>query len=48
MSTRLKYKKGDKVMVINGRDKGKTGEILSVLMDKDDRSDSSSFRSGIE
>ena len=29
-SARLKVKKGDKVTVITGRDKGKTGEILRV------------------
>ena len=26
-----KIKKGDNVMVITGKDKGKTGEVLSVL-----------------
>ena len=31
MPARLKFKKGDKVIVINGRDKGKSGEILSVF-----------------
>ena len=31
MATKLKVKKGDKVMVITGRDKGKSGEILEVL-----------------
>ncbi len=29
-SAKLKVKKGDKVTVITGRDKGKTGEILRV------------------
>jgi large subunit ribosomal protein L24 len=29
-SARLKVRKGDKVTVITGRDKGKTGEILRV------------------
>ncbi|HZS81911.1 MAG TPA: 50S ribosomal protein L24 [Stellaceae bacterium] len=29
--TKLKIKKGDKVVVITGRDKGKTGEVLRVL-----------------
>ncbi|MHA1151812.1 MAG: 50S ribosomal protein L24 [Alphaproteobacteria bacterium] len=29
-SAKLKIKKGDKVTVITGRDKGKTGEILRV------------------
>jgi len=28
-----KIKKGDKVIVISGRDKGKTGRVLSVLTD---------------
>jgi large subunit ribosomal protein L24 len=28
---RLKIKKGDSVVVISGRDKGKTGEVLRVL-----------------
>ena len=28
---KLKIKKGDKVVVIAGRDKGKTGEVLRVL-----------------
>ena len=31
MATKLKVKKGDKVVVITGRDKGKSGEILAVL-----------------
>ena len=31
MATKLKVKKGDKVVVITGRDKGKTGEVLRVL-----------------
>ena len=31
MATKLKIKKGDKVVVITGRDKGKSGEILEVL-----------------
>ena len=30
MATKLKVKKGDKVVVITGRDKGKTGEIIQV------------------
>ena len=29
--TKLKIKKGDKVVVITGRDKGKTGEVTRVL-----------------
>lgn len=28
---KLKIKKGDKVMVLTGRDKGKTGEVLKAL-----------------
>jgi large subunit ribosomal protein L24 len=31
MPTKLRVKKGDKVVVITGRDKGKSGEILRVL-----------------
>jgi large subunit ribosomal protein L24 len=30
MAVKLKIKKGDKVVVIAGRDKGKQGEVLSV------------------
>jgi large subunit ribosomal protein L24 len=30
MATKLKVKKGDRVIVTTGRDKGKTGEILKV------------------
>ena len=29
--TKLKIKKGDKVVVITGKDKGKSGEVLRVL-----------------
>ena len=29
--TKLKIKKGDKVVVITGRDKGKTGEVVRVM-----------------
>lgn len=29
--TKLKIKKGDNVMVISGRDKGRTGEVLRVF-----------------
>ena len=36
MATKLKIKKGDKVVVISGRDKGKKGEVLRVLR-ADDR-----------
>jgi large subunit ribosomal protein L24 len=31
MSAKLKIKKGDKVVVITGKDKGKQGEVLRVL-----------------
>ena len=31
MATKLKIKKGDKVIVQSGRDKGKTGEVLKVF-----------------
>ena len=31
MSAKLKIKKGDKVIVITGRDKGKQGEVLRVM-----------------
>ena len=31
MAAKLKIKKGDKVVVISGRDKGKNGEVLRVL-----------------
>lgn len=31
MATKLKIKKGDRVVVITGRDKGKVGEVLKVL-----------------
>jgi large subunit ribosomal protein L24 len=34
MATKLKVKKGDKVVVITGRDKGKSGEILRVLREE--------------
>ena len=29
-----KIKKGDKVVVITGKDKGKTGEVLQILVDE--------------
>jgi len=32
MAAKLKIKKGDKVVVISGRDKGKSGEVLRVLV----------------
>ena len=31
MSAKLKIKKGDKVVVITGKDKGKQGEVLRVI-----------------
>ena len=31
MSAKLKIRKGDKVVVITGKDKGKTGEVTQVL-----------------
>ncbi len=31
MATKLKVKKGDTVVVVTGRDKGKTGEIIEVM-----------------
>ncbi|MCA0434457.1 MAG: 50S ribosomal protein L24 [Proteobacteria bacterium] len=31
MAAKLKIKKGDKVVVISGKDKGKQGEVLSVI-----------------
>jgi large subunit ribosomal protein L24 len=31
---KLKIKKGDKVVVISGRDKGKSGEVLRVLVEE--------------
>ena len=31
MPTKLKIKKGDKVVVLAGRDKGKSGEVLGVF-----------------
>jgi len=34
MATKLKVKKGDKVVVITGRDKGKQGEILKVMREE--------------
>ncbi len=35
MAKKLKIKRGDKVTVITGRDKGKTGEVTRVLRDRD-------------
>ena len=34
MATKLKIKKGDKVVVITGRDKGKSGEVVKVLREQ--------------
>jgi large subunit ribosomal protein L24 len=34
MATKLKVKKGDRVVVITGREKGKRGEILKVLREE--------------
>ena|SRR6516164_7046205 len=34
MATKLKIKKGDKVVVISGRDRGKKGEVLRVLREE--------------
>jgi large subunit ribosomal protein L24 len=35
MADKFKIKKGDKVVVITGRDKGKQGEVLRVLREDD-------------
>ena len=35
MATKLKLKKGDKVVVLTGRDKGRSGEVVQVLRDRD-------------
>ena len=35
MNTKFKIKKGDSVIVITGKDKGKLGNVLSILKDKD-------------
>ena len=34
MATKFKVRKGDKVVVISGRDKGKKGEVLRVLREE--------------
>jgi large subunit ribosomal protein L24 len=34
MAVKLKIKKGDKVVVIAGRDKGKQGEVVRVVVDE--------------
>lgn len=31
MATKMKIKKGDRVIVMTGRDKGKTGDVLKIL-----------------
>ena len=31
MTKRLKFRKGDKVVVLAGRDKGKTGDVLKMM-----------------
>ena len=35
MNKKFKIKKGDTVIVIAGKDKGKSGNVLSILKDKD-------------
>ena len=35
MTRKLKIKKGDKVIVLTGREKGKTGEVVRVLRKED-------------
>ena len=35
MAKKFKIKKGDRVVVITGKDKGKSGEVLRMLRDKD-------------
>ena len=35
MAVKLKIRKGDKVVVRTGKDKGKTGEVLRVLRDEE-------------
>ena len=34
MAVKFKIRKGDKVVVITGKEKGKTGEVLSVLREE--------------
>lgn len=34
MATKMRVKKGDEVIVMTGRDKGKKGEILRVIRDR--------------
>ena len=35
MNKKFKIKKGDSVIVITGKDKGKLGNVLSIIKDKD-------------
>ena len=35
MAKKFKIKKGDRVVVVTGKSKGRTGEVLRVLRDKD-------------
>ena len=35
MNKKFKIKKGDSVIVIAGKDKGKSGNVLSIIKDKD-------------
>ena len=35
MNKKFKIKKGDSVIVITGKDKGKSGNVLSMIKDKD-------------
>ena len=35
MNKKFKIKKGDTVIVIAGKDKGKSGNVLSIIKDKD-------------
>ena len=35
MNKKFKIKKGDSVIVITGKDKGKSGNVLSIIKDKD-------------
>ena len=35
MTKKFKIKKGDKVIVVTGREKGKTGEVVRVLRKED-------------
>jgi large subunit ribosomal protein L24 len=35
MAMKFKIRKGDKVVVVTGRDKGKSGEVLRVLREED-------------